>query len=49
MTEALIVSASGTPIGRARKGSLVEVDAFELSENAEGASIVRLRFEWLSR
>ena len=49
MTDALVVSASGTPIERAGKGSLVEVDAFELAENAEGASNARLEFEWLSR
>ncbi len=32
MTEAVILSAVRTPIGRARKGSLVDVDAFELAE-----------------
>ena len=49
MTDVLVDLASGTPIGRARKGSFVEVDAIELAENAEGASIARLVFEWLSR
>jgi acetyl-CoA C-acetyltransferase len=30
MTDAAIVAATGTPIGTAFKGSLVDVDAFEL-------------------
>ena len=41
MTEAVIVSAARTPIGRAHKGSLVDVDAFELAEVAVGAAIER--------
>jgi acetyl-CoA acetyltransferase family protein len=41
MTDALIVSAARTPIGRARKGSLVDVDAFELAKIAVGATIER--------
>jgi acetyl-CoA C-acetyltransferase len=32
MTDAVIVSAARTPIGRSHKGSLVDVDAFELAE-----------------
>src|SRR5689334_25418783 len=34
MTEAVIVSTARTPIGRAFKGTLVDVDAFELAEHA---------------
>src|ERR1700692_4763303 len=34
MTEAFIVSTARTPIGRARKGTLVNVDAFALAEVA---------------
>lgn len=34
MTEAVIVAAARTPIGRAHKGSLVDVDAFELAKVA---------------
>ncbi len=41
MTEAVIVAAARTPIGRARKGSLVGVDAFELAQTAVGAAIDR--------
>ena len=41
MTDAVIVAAARTPIGRARKGSLVEVDAFELAQIAVGAVIER--------
>ena len=41
MTDALIVSAARTPIGRARKGSLVDVDAFQLARVAVGATIER--------
>ncbi|MFN8028454.1 MAG: thiolase family protein [Acidimicrobiia bacterium] len=41
MTDAVIVSAARTPIGRARKGSLVTVDAFELAEVAVGAAVDR--------
>jgi acetyl-CoA C-acetyltransferase len=38
MTEAFIVSAARTPIGRARKGTLVNVDAFALAEVAMQAA-----------
>ncbi|HWD53310.1 MAG TPA: thiolase family protein [Acidimicrobiales bacterium] len=41
MTEAVIVAAARTPIGRANKGSLVDIDAFELAEVAVGAAIER--------
>jgi acetyl-CoA acetyltransferase family protein len=41
MTDAVIVSAARTPIGRANKGSLVGVDAFELAQAAVGAAIER--------
>ncbi len=41
MTDAVIVSAARTPIGRARKGSLVGVDAFQLAQIAVGATIER--------
>ncbi len=41
MTEAVIVSAARTPIGRARKGSLVDVDAFRLAEIAVGEAVSR--------
>jgi acetyl-CoA C-acetyltransferase len=41
MTEAVIVAAARTPIGRARKGSLVGVDAFQLAQTAVGAAIER--------
>jgi acetyl-CoA C-acetyltransferase len=41
MTEAVIVAAARTPIGRARKGSLVGVDAFELAHVAVGAAVER--------
>ena len=34
MTEAVIVSTARTPIGRAFKGALVDVDAFELAQHA---------------
>ena len=37
MTDAVIVAAARTPIGRAHKGSLVDVDAFELGKVAVGA------------
>nr|WP_283251071.1 thiolase family protein [Rhabdothermincola salaria] len=40
-TDAVIVSAARTPIGRARKGSLIGVDAFQLAEVAVGAAIER--------
>ena len=41
MTEAVIVAAARTPIGRARKGSFVDVDAFELAEVALSGAIGR--------
>ena len=41
MTEAVIVAAARTPIGRARKGSLVDVDAFRLAEIAVGEAVSR--------
>ena len=41
MTDAVIVSAARTPIGRANKGSLVGVDAFQLAQVAVGAAIER--------
>ena len=41
MTEAVIVSAARTPIGRARKGSLVGLTAFDLAEVAVGAALER--------
>jgi len=41
MPDAVIVSRARTPIGRARKGSLVEVDAFALARIAVGAAIER--------
>jgi len=41
MTEAVIVASARTPIGRANKGSLVDVDAFELARIALGAAIER--------
>ena len=41
MTDAVIVAAARTPIGRARKGSLVDVDAFELAQIAVGAVVER--------
>jgi acetyl-CoA C-acetyltransferase len=41
VTEAVIVAAARTPIGRAHKGSFVDVDAFELAEVAVGAAIDR--------
>jgi acetyl-CoA acetyltransferase family protein len=39
--EAMIVAGARTPIGRARKGSLVDVDAFTLAEIAVGAAVER--------
>jgi acetyl-CoA C-acetyltransferase len=39
--EAVIVAAARTPIGRAYKGSLAGVDAFELAEVAVAAAIAR--------
>jgi len=41
VTDAVIVAAARTPIGRARKGSLVDVDAFRLAEIAVGAAVER--------
>ncbi len=41
MTDAVIVSTARTPIGRARKGSLIDVDAFELAKIAVGAAVER--------
>ncbi len=41
MTEALIVAGARTPIGRAHKGSLVDVDAAALAQVALGATIDR--------
>ncbi|MGZ4711178.1 MAG: thiolase family protein [Acidimicrobiales bacterium] len=41
MTDAVIISAARTPIGRANTGSLVDVDAFELARIALGAAIER--------
>ncbi len=41
MTEAVIVAAARTPVGRARKGSLVDVDAFRLAEIAVGEAVSR--------
>src|SRR5688500_18736390 len=41
MPEALIVSAARTPIGRAHKGSVGDVDAYGLAEVAVGAGSAR--------
>lgn len=41
MTDAVIVSAARTPIGRAMKGTLVDVDAFELAKTAMTATVER--------
>ena len=41
MKNPVIVEALRTPIGRANKGSLVDVDAFELARIALGAAIDR--------
>ena len=41
MPEAVIVAAARTPIGRAYKGTLVDVDAFTLAEVAVAAAIER--------
>jgi acetyl-CoA acetyltransferase family protein len=41
VTEAVIVAAARTPIGRARKGSLIDVDAFRLAEIAVGEAVSR--------
>jgi acetyl-CoA acetyltransferase family protein len=41
VTDAVIVAAARTPIGRTRKGSLVDVDAFRLAEIAVGEVVDR--------
>ena len=41
MTEAVIVAAARTPIGRARKGSLLDVDAFALAKLVVGETVAR--------
>ena len=41
MPDAVIIATARTPIGRARKGSLVDVDAFRLAEIAVGSVIER--------
>src|SRR5438270_6309860 len=41
MRDAVIVSTARTPIGRAFKGSLVDVDAFELAEHVVVEAIRR--------
>jgi acetyl-CoA C-acetyltransferase len=41
MPEAVIVAGARTPIGRAHKGSLIDVDAFELARIAAGEAIGR--------
>lgn len=41
MTEAVIVSAARTPIGRSYKGTLREVDAFQLARTAVTAAVDR--------
>jgi acetyl-CoA C-acetyltransferase len=41
MSEAVILSGARTPIARANKGSLVDVDAFELGQIAVSAAIER--------
>jgi acetyl-CoA C-acetyltransferase len=41
VTDAFVLSAARTPIGRAHKGSLVSSDAFELAEVAVGAAVER--------
>jgi acetyl-CoA acetyltransferase family protein len=41
MTEAVIVAAARTPIGRALKGSLADVDAIALARTALGAAVRR--------
>jgi acetyl-CoA acetyltransferase family protein len=45
VTEAVIVAAARTPIGRARKGSLVDVDAFRLAEISVGEAVARSGIE----
>jgi acetyl-CoA C-acetyltransferase len=41
MSDAFILSAARTPIGRARKGSLTSVDAYQLAEVAVAAAVER--------
>jgi acetyl-CoA acetyltransferase family protein len=41
MTDAVIVATARTPIGRARRGSLVDVDAFRLAEIAVAGVVER--------
>src|ERR1700722_14681025 len=41
MPDAFVLSAARTPIGRARKGSLVSVDAYQLAEVAVTAAVER--------
>ena len=41
LSDAFILSAARTPIGRARKGSLTSVDAYQLAEIAVGAAVER--------
>lgn len=41
MPDAFILSAARTPIGQARKGSLVSVDAYQLAEVAVSAAVER--------
>src|SRR5437763_16111121 len=43
MTDAMIVAAARTPIARANKGSLVDVDACELAQVAVAAAVERSR------
>src|SRR5215831_4106490 len=45
MKNPVIVAALRTPIGRARKGSLVNKDAFELAQAAVGAILERTKIE----
>lgn len=45
MPDAVIVAAARTPIGRANKGSLVDVDAFVLAETAIAAVLARARVD----
>ena len=41
MPDAVIVSTARTPIGRAHKGTLVDVDAFALAEHVVVAALQR--------
>jgi acetyl-CoA acetyltransferase family protein len=41
VTDAVIVATARTPIGRARKGSLVDIDAFALAKVAVGGAVDR--------